>query len=115
MDTEESKIDNLTSSFGFHQIINETTHVLNNCPSCIVLIFTSQPNLVAKSEVHSSLHANCHHQITYIIFNLNVIYPPPYKREVWHFKLANSKCIQRSITNCNWEKAFYNMYLNKKY
>ena len=24
-----------------------------------------------------------HHQITYEKFNLNVIYPPPYEREVW--------------------------------
>ena len=32
--------------------------------SCIDLIFTSQPNLVMKSGVHSSLHPNCHHQTT---------------------------------------------------
>ena len=62
--TEGSKIDILTSTFGFHQIINEATHVLNNSSSCIDLTFTSQPNLVKESGVHSSLHANCHHQIT---------------------------------------------------
>ena len=72
-DTEGSKIDILTSTFGFHQIINEATHILNNSSSCIDLIFTSQPNLVTESGVHSSLHANCHHQITYAKFNLNVI------------------------------------------
>ena len=63
-DTEGSKIDILTSTFGFHQIINEATHILNNSSSCIDLIFTSQPNLVKESGVHSSLHANCDHQIT---------------------------------------------------
>ena len=41
-----SKSDFLTSSFGFHQIINNPTHVLNNSSSCIDLIFTAQPNLV---------------------------------------------------------------------
>ena len=79
-DIEGSKIDILTSTFGFHQIINEATHILNNSSSCIDLIFTSQPNLVTESGVHSSLHANCHHQITYVKFNLNVIYPPRYER-----------------------------------
>ena len=38
-DIEESKIDILTSTFGFHQIINEATHILNNSSSCIALIF----------------------------------------------------------------------------
>ena len=43
---EESKIDILTDSFGFNQIIKEPTHILNNSSSCIDLILTSQPNLV---------------------------------------------------------------------
>ena len=34
-DIEGSKIDILTSTFGFHQIINEATHILNNSSSCI--------------------------------------------------------------------------------
>ena len=59
---EGLKID-LTVSFGFYQIINKPTHILNNSSSCIDLIFTTQPNLVMESGVHSSLHANCHHQL----------------------------------------------------
>ena len=43
-DIEESKIDILTSSFDFHQIINESNHILNNSSSCIS-ISSSQPNL----------------------------------------------------------------------
>ena len=111
---EGSKIDILTASFSFNQIINEPIHILNNSSSCIDLIFTSQPNLVIESGVHSSLHANFHHQITYVKFNLNVIYPPPYEREVWHYKLANSDCIQRAIINFDWEKAFHNVDVNKQ-
>ena len=59
-----SKIDFLTSRFGFHQIINKPIHILNNSSSCINLIFTTQPNLVMKSGVHSSLHAKCYYQLT---------------------------------------------------
>ena len=79
---EGSKIDFLTSSFGFHQIINKPTHILNNSSSCIDLIFTTQPNLVMESGVHSSLHANCHHQLPYVKFNLNIFY----------HRLINEKC-----------------------
>ena len=77
--TEGLKIDILTVSFDFSQIINEPTLILSNSSSCIDLIFTSQPNLVIESGVHSSLHANFHHQTTYVKFNLNIIYPLPIK------------------------------------
>ena len=34
-DIEGSKIDSLTSTFGFHQIINEAAHILSNSFSCM--------------------------------------------------------------------------------
>ena len=43
---EGSELDFLTSQFGLSQIIKESTHILDNSRSCIVLIFTSQPNMV---------------------------------------------------------------------
>ena len=74
--SEDSKIDFLTSSFGFHQIINKPIHILKSSSSYIDLIFTTQPNLVMGSSVHCSLHANCHHQLPYVKFNLNSFYLP---------------------------------------
>ena len=71
----------LTSTFRLQQIINELTHITGDSSCCIDLIFTSQPNLVMESGVHSSLHPNCHHQITYAKFNLKIYYPPPYERK----------------------------------
>ena len=56
---ERSKIDILTASFGFNQVINKLTHILNNSSSCIDLIVTLQSNQVIESGVHSS-----HHQLT---------------------------------------------------
>ena len=47
-------------------------------------------------------------------FNLNAFYPPPYEREVWHYKLANSDCIQRTVKSFDCEKAFLNVDFNKK-
>ena len=79
---EGKTIESITSQFGLYQLINEPTHLLENSSSCIDLIFTSQPNLVVKSGVHSSLHPNCHHQIVFAKFNLMISYLPPYSREV---------------------------------
>ena len=42
-----------------------------------------------ESGVQSSLHQNCHHQLLVAKFNLRVVFPLPYEREVWHFKKAN--------------------------
>ena len=59
--SEETKLYSLTSSNGFSQLINEPTHIQTNSSSCIDLVFTDQPNLSINSEVHASLHSNCHH------------------------------------------------------
>ena len=75
-------LQNITSQFGPQQIIKEPTHILDNSSSCIDLIFTSQPNLITESSVYPSLYPNCHHQLVYAKFNLQIYYPPQYYREV---------------------------------
>ena len=75
---KDNILENITSQFGLQQIINEPTHILGNSSLCIDLIFTSQPNLVVPSSVHPSLHTNCHHQVVYAKFNLQIYDPPQY-------------------------------------
>ena len=111
---EGKTTESITSHFGLYQLINETTHLLENSSLCIDLTFTSLPNLVVESGIHPSLHANCHHQIVFAKFNLMISYPPPYSREVWHYREANTDLIKRAISNFNWEKAAYNTSVNKK-
>ena len=93
---EGSTIDAIISQFGLQQLIKEPTHTLTDSSSCIDPLFTSQPNLVMKSRVHSSHHQNCHHQIIYGKINFKVFYPPPYEREIWHYQLANAGQIQQA-------------------
>ena len=107
-------IENITSQFGLHQIINEPTHILENSSSCIDLIFTSQPNLSVESGTQSSLHPNCHHQIIYTKFNLEVICPAPYACEVWHYQDSNVDLIRRSINEFDWDRAFANKHVDEK-
>ena len=104
----------MASQFGLHQIINETTHLTRNKSSCIGLIFISQPNLVMESGVHSSLHENCHLQITDAKFNLKIYYPPPYEQEVWHYQKANIGNIRKAIGEFPWERHFANSDVNEK-
>ena len=77
---EGSKIDTIANSYGLDQLVQEPTHILNALSSCIDLIFTSQPNLVMESGIHSSLRSNCHHQIVFAKFNLSIFYHLPYER-----------------------------------
>ena len=90
-------LENVTSQFGLHQVIKEPTHILHNSSSCIDLIFASQPNLIIESGVHPSLHPNCHHQLIYAKFNLQIYYPPQYYREVWYYKDSNTEIIRRAV------------------
>ena len=101
MSFEGSTIESITSQFGLHQLINEPTHLLQNSSSCTDLIFRSQPKIVVESDVHPSLHPNCHHQIIFAKFNLKIYYPPPYLREVWHYKETNADLLKPTINNFN--------------
>ena len=107
-------LENVTSQFGLHQVIKEPTHILHNSSSCIDLIFASQPNLIIESGVHPSLHPNCHHQLIYAKFNLQIYYPPQCYREVWHYNDANTELIRRAVDQFNWQKAFLNKNVNEK-
>ena len=95
---EGSQIEFLASQFAMSQVINEPTHILDKSKFCIDLIFTSQPNVITNSGVHSSLHSNCHHQIISAKFDLKVFFPPLYERTVWHFSRANSDNIKKPST-----------------
>ena len=69
---------------------------------------------MVESDVHPSLHPNCHHQIILANFNLQTYYPPPYPREIWHDKQANTEVIRLAITDFNWDKTFLNTNVNDK-
>ena len=99
----------------FGQIINQPTNFEpNKRPSCIDLIFTDQPNLVSESgvRVHSSLYSTCHHQIIYAKINFQAYLPPPYQRDIWHYKKAEADLIKRSVKAFNWEGAMLNLNTN---
>ena len=100
--------------FGLHQIINESTDILENSSSYIDLIFTSQPNLLVKLGAQASLQPNCHHNVIYTKFTLQVFYPPSYIWEVRHYQESNVDLIRRSIYEFDWNRAFANKHVDEK-
>ena len=58
-----------------------------------------------ESGVHSSVHPNCHHQITYARFNLKIHYPQPYEREIWHYDQEIVDHIRKEVDLFAWQKA----------
>ena len=103
-----------TKQYGLHQVNKEPTHILDNFSTCIDLIFTSQPNLNIDSVVHPSLHPNCRHQIVYAKFDLLIHFPPPYLREIWRYKDANTELIKRAIGKFDWQRTFLSSSVNVK-
>ena len=108
-------LDDLSTSSNYSQLINEPTNFEpHKNPSCIDLIFTTQPNLVLDSGVLPSLSETCHHQIIFTKINFQIFLPPPYRREIWHFKQAQTNCIRKSIERFDWEGALMNLDVNQQ-
>ena len=95
-------------------MINEPTHILQISSLCINLTFNLQPHLSVESGTQSSLQLNCHHQICYAKFYLEVLHPPPYTREVWDYPDSNVDLILQSLNEFGWGRAFANKRVDKK-
>ena len=105
---EGTHINSLISMYGFDQLISDPTHILPDSSSCIDLVFTDQSNLVVDSGVHPSPHTSCYHQITYCNLNLMIVYPPPYERLVWDYKITKDSPINAALIKVDFEFLFSN-------
>ena len=85
--------------FGFHQMINNPTHISGTFSSCIDLTFTCQPNLVVESSINLSSHPNCHHQIIFGKFNL--------KCTIHHSTISKFGITRKRILNLIDEQQIY--------
>ena len=92
---EGRKINSLSSVCGYSQIINQATRITKESSICIDLIFTISSNLISNTAVELSLFQKCHHSLIYGVIDFKVPLPPPYMREVWDYKDANSSYIQK--------------------
>ena len=106
------EIDNITTTAGYSQLINKPTHFINETSSCIELIFSSNVSFIRSYGMGQSIYEKCHHNIAYGTLDFNVPVAPPYYREIWDYKNADTESIQKAISNFDWPKAFRNKNAN---
>ena len=70
--------------------------------------------LTKNCGVEQSPYKKCHHNIIYRTLSFNIPLPPPYYRELWGYKRANTECIQKSINSFDWARAFHNQNCNEQ-
>ena len=90
-------LDTLTSSAGYKQIINKPTRTVNNSFSCIDFIFCKDLNIISNFGVDLPIFAKCHQNTILEEINIRVPLPPSYIRDVWDYRKANVKSIQKAI------------------
>ena len=94
------KLDCITTAGAYSQMINKPTHFINESSSCMDLIFSSHTSFVKNCGSELSIYEKCHHNIIYGTLNFDI--PPPYYRNVWHYKHAYTECIQKAISTFDW-------------
>ena len=106
---EGKKLSEFCLLNGHEQIINTPTHFpRDGIETCIDLIITDQPLLYVDSGVIPSPDPCCKHQIIHGKLNFSVPCPPPYKRKLWKFNLANVQQIKKCLTDTDWHNTFLN-------
>ena len=110
----DREIDTLTSSAGFKQIINKPTHIANNSSSCTDLIFCNNLNLFSNYGVDLSLFEKCHHNIIFGKINIRILLPRTYVRQMWDYSSGNTNNVQKAVRNFDWEKAFGDLFVDRK-
>ena len=91
--TEGHEIDSIATTAGHSQMINKPTHFINESSSCIDLIFSSNTSFIKNCGSELSIHEKCHRHNIYETLNFDIPLPPPYYRDVWDYKHANTENI----------------------
>ena len=107
-------LDTLTSSVRYKQFINKTTRSAKKSISCIDLIFCNNLNIISNYGVDLSIFEKCHHDVIFRKNNICIPLPPSYVCEVWDYRKANVKSIQKVIQTFDWVKAFGNLSNDEK-
>ena len=108
------ELDSITTTAGYSQMINKPTHFINESWSCIDLIFSSNTSFVKNCGSELLICEKCHHNIIYGTLNFDIPLPPPYDKDIWDYKHANTEIIQKAISTFYWSKSFLRRNANEK-
>ena len=112
--TASLELDSITTTASYSQMIYKPTHFINESSSCIDLIFPSNTSFAKNCGSELSIYEKCHHNIIYRTLNFNIPLLPPYYRDIWDYKTANTESIQKAILTFDWSKAFLHQNAKEK-
>ena len=96
----------MTSSY--NQMIDKPIHYINKLSLCIDLVFSSNVNFTKYYSIEQRLYQASQHNIIYRNLNFNIPLSPPYYTEIWNYKNASIRRIQKSKNNFDWTRDFQN-------
>ena len=110
-----STIADTASLNGLIQIIDKPTNFEpNETASCIDLIFSSQPSVMAEFGTLVSLLTQSHHNIIYAKIDLASKLPKPSKQRKWDYKNADVGSMRKCLFEINWERNIFHKNLNNQ-
>ena len=113
--TRGIELDIITMTSGYNKMIDKPTHYINDLSVCIDLVFSSNVNFTKYCSVEQWLYQTSQHNIIYRTLNFNIPLSPPYYTEIWNYKNASIRHIQKSKNNFDWARDFQNWYCNEKF
>ena len=113
--TRGIELDIITMTSGYNKMIDKPTHYINDLSVCIDLVFSSNVNFTKYCSVEQWLYQTSQHNIIYRTLNFNIPLSPPYYTEIWNYKNASIRGIQKSKNNFDWARDFQNWYCNEKF
>ena len=105
---EGTRIDGIITQFGLEQMIDNPTNILGGRPSCIDLIFASQPNLVLNLFASKLSSSN---SVSTVQSQSSL--PTSIWAWIWQFQKANVEHIKISINGVQWMLMTLSIYLRE--
>ena len=106
--TASTKLINLTSSYIFHQLIDEPTHYTENSSSLIDLVLVSKPENVLYCDVVSPFIPNLvrYHWPTVLYLKYRKPVDKTYKRLIWLYDRGDYNEYRQKMTQTDWDQVF---------
>lgn len=106
---------NLTSSYNFHQLIDEPTHYTENSSSVIDLVLVSKPENVLYCDVVSPFIPNLVRYNCPTVLYLKYRKPvgKTYKRHIWLYDRGDYNEYRQKLTRVDWNQVFVTNNINE--
>ena len=110
-----TKIQNLSSSYNFRQLIDKPTHYTENSSSVIDLVLVSKPENVLYSDVVSPFIPNPvrYHCQTVLYLKYRKLVSKVYKPHIWQYDRGDYNEFRHRLSQVNWDHVFSTNNINE--